>query len=98
MTQQPAAQRFQIGQNTVNVQTTLPPAPQASQVSFARPGLTYQPLRVGFQVPANVRLAGPGAGTIPTTGTPSTITLTLGPATPVSTVRTLSNNAQVSRP
>lgn len=98
MTQQPAAQRFQIGQNTVNVQTTLPPAPQAPQVSFARPGLTYQPLRVGFQVPANVRLAAPGAGTIPTTGTPSTITLTLGPATQVSTVRTLSNNAQVSRP
>ncbi|XP_022801079.1 transcriptional regulator ATRX-like isoform X2 [Stylophora pistillata] len=98
MTQQPAAQGFQIGQNTVNVQTTLPAASQVPQASFPRPGLTYQPLRLSFQVPPNVRLPAPGAGTIPVTGAPPTINSTLGPATPVSTVRTLPNNAQVSRP
>lgn len=98
MTQQPAAQGFQIGQNTMNVQTTLPAASQVPQASFPRPGLTYQPLRLSFQVPPNVRLPAPGAGTIPVTGAPPTINLTLGPATPVSTVRTLPNNAQVSRP
>ena len=99
MTQQPN-QRLQLGQNTMNVQTPLPPAPRAS---YARPGLAYhaingQPLSLGFQLPPSVRLAAPATGPIPTTGAPPTINLTLEPATQVTTARTLPSNAQVSRP
>ena len=88
MTQPGGASQLQVGQNTINVQTQLPPTAVPRH-----PPPPYQPLNLPFRLPSTVslRLPSPSAVPSPSPGTPPTINLTVGPSA-------IGTNPQLLRP
>ena len=89
MTQAQPGQQLQLGPNTINVQTQLPP-------TAAAPHHPPPPPIMRFQLPPAIRVSAPPVGATSSSVTPPTINLTLGPRNIGGTLS--NNNPQLIRP